>query len=145
MLLECKDCQKEKNEAGENGRNKTEEYKKEDENMSDELKKNKDDIQIMEAQEPDLIILAQEKVELLRLKLNHISSAWSGLRIHFILMRIRILDPPMQEEEILNYFIFQIISFSNSSEFDLWAKCFFFEFLVDILPQIFLQIRIQET
>ena len=75
MLLECKDCQKEKNEAGENGRNKTEEYKKEDENMSDELKKNKDDIQIMEAQEPDLIILAQEKVELLRLKLNHISSA----------------------------------------------------------------------
>ncbi len=55
VLLECKDCQKEKNEAGENGRNKTEEYKKEDENMSDELKKNKDDIQIMEAQEPDLI------------------------------------------------------------------------------------------
>ena len=42
MLLECKDCQKEKNEAGENGGNKTEECKKEDENMSDELKKNKD-------------------------------------------------------------------------------------------------------
>ena len=145
MLLECKDCQKEKNEAGENGGNKTEEYKKEDENMSDELKKNKDEIQIMEAQEPDLIILAQEKVELLRLKLNHISSAWSGLRIHFILMRIRILDPPMQEKEISNYFIFQIISFSNSSDFDLWAKWFFFEFLVDILPQIFLQSRIQET
>ena len=52
VVLECEDCQKEKNEAGENNGNKTTEDKKEDENMSDDIKK-KDEKPMLVNQEPE--------------------------------------------------------------------------------------------